>query len=463
MNALLPTPPALDDLVTALGRPTVVIELAVVLAMLGLAWLLVRLLHGRQRTPGSVWFGDHLVDGVLFPVLALVLVEVAQRSLRAFGLAPVVFRVVIPVLVSLMLIRLAARVLRAAFPHRGWVVTVERSVSWLAWGALVLWLTGLLPAVLGELDTVHFKLGNGLVSVRTMIEGGITAALVMVLALWVSAAIERKLLAPSSRAVPALASEMQGGAAPAGSGSSTKTSGELAADLSLRKIAANLVRALLLFVGLLLALSAVGIDLTALGVLGGALGVGIGFGLQKLAANYVSGFVILAERSLRIGDVVKVDGFEGRITDIATRYTVIRALNGRESIVPNELLITQRVENLSLADRRVSASTSVAVAYDCDLAVVMPALAAAAAGVPKVLAEPAPGVALNAFGADGLELTVGFWVADPDHSGAARSDVNLAVLAELRRLGVDIPYPQRVVHQVPAAAPSPPSSAPASA
>jgi small-conductance mechanosensitive channel len=302
-----------------------------------------------------------------------------------------------------------------------------------------------------------------------MIEGGITAALVMVLALWVSAAIERKLLAPPSRPVAAAdAGDASSGTGAAG-GTGTGTgggggvsggghgdgalgagpdAGDQAADLSLRKIAANLVRALLLFVGLLLALSAVGIDLTALGVLGGALGVGIGFGLQKLAANYVSGFVILAERSLRIGDVVKVDGFEGRITDINTRYTVIRALNGRESIVPNELLITQRVENLSLADRRVAASTSVAVAYDCDLAVVMPALAAAVAGVPKVLADPAPGVALNAFAADGLELNIGFWVADPDHSGAARSDVNLAVLAELRRLGVDIPYPQRVVHQV---------------
>jgi small-conductance mechanosensitive channel len=274
---------------------------------------------------------------------------------------------------------------------------------------------------------VRWKLGTTQVSLRTMIEGGITAALVMVLALWVSAAIERKLLAPG----PVVDVDGQ------------SDTGE---DLSLRKIAANLVRALLLFVGLMVALSAVGIDLTALGVLGGAVGVGVGFGLQKLAANYVSGFVILAERSLRIGDVVKVDGFEGRITDIATRYTVIRALNGREAIVPNELLITQRVENLSLADRRVAASTQVSVAYGTDLAALFPALVAAVAAVPRVLAEPPPGVQLNNFGADGLDLTVGFWIADPDYSGGTRSDVNLALLAELNRLGVDIPYPQRVLH-----------------
>jgi small-conductance mechanosensitive channel len=299
---------------------------------------------------------------------------------------------------------------------------VERSVSWLAWGAVVLWVTGLLPAVLGELEALQWKLGGSTVSLLTLIEGGITAAVVMVLALWVSAAIERSLIA-----------------------------GATENDLSMRKIAANLVRVLLLFIGLLLALSSAGIDLTALGVLGGAFGVGLGFGLQKLAANYVSGFVILAERSLRIGDVVKIDGFEGRITDIATRYTVIRALNGRESIVPNEVLMTQRVENLSLADRRVAASTSVAVDYACDPAAVMPALAAAAGRVEKVLAEPSPGVQLSAFGADGLELTIVFWVADPEHVGGCRSEVNLAILAELRRLGVDIPYPQRVVHMARAA------------
>ncbi len=427
MNVLFPTPPALDDLLRSLTRPGVVIELGLVLAMLGLALLVVRLLRGRKPMPGSVWFGDHLVDGVLFPVLALVLVVVSERALRASGQVLVVFHIIVPVLVSLMLIRLAARVLRAAFPLRGWVLIVERSVSWLAWGAVVLWVTGLLPAVLTELDDIRWKLGTTQISLRTMIEGVITAALVMVLALWVSAAIERKLLAPG----PVVDVDGQ------------SESGE---DLSLRKIAASLVRAMLLFVGLMVALSAVGIDLTALGVLGGAVGVGVGLGLQKLAANYVSGFVILAERSLRIGDVVKVDGFEGRITDIATRYTVIRALNGREAIVPNELLITQRVENLSLADRRVAASTQVSVAYGTDLAALFPALVTAVAAVPRVLADPGPGVQLSNFGADGLDLTVGFWIADPDYSGGTRSDVNLALLAELNRLGVDIPYPQRVLH-----------------
>jgi small-conductance mechanosensitive channel len=179
-------------------------------------------------------------------------------------------------------------------------------------------------------------------------------------------------------------------------------------------------------------------------------GVGIGFGLQKLAANYVSGFVILAERSMRIGDNVRVDNFEGRITDITTRYTLIRSAAGRESIVPNEMLITNRVENLSLADPKVWQSTVVSVGYDSDVDAVRRLLVEAALAQPRVLREPAPSAALSAFGADGLEFTLGYWIADPENGQLnLRSDINLAVLAALRMHGIEIPYPQRVVHMRP--------------
>jgi small-conductance mechanosensitive channel len=204
----------------------------------------------------------------------------------------------------------------------------------------------------------------------------------------------------------------------------------------------------LMFVGLILALSAVGIDLTALSVLGGAVGVGIGLGLQKLAANYVSGFVILAERSMRIGDVVRVENFEGLITQINARYSVVRSNTGRESIVPNEMLVTQRVENLSLADARVHQTTVVSVGYDSDVQQVMALLLGAAQVQNRVLAEPAPTASLSNFGADGLEFTLGYWVDDLDRGQLnLRSEINLAILAAFRQNNIDIPYPQRVVHQ----------------
>ncbi|MGZ5132128.1 MAG: mechanosensitive ion channel family protein, partial [Caldimonas sp.] len=266
----------------------------------------------------------------------------------------------------------------------------------------------------------RWKIGTSQMTLRNVVEGTITAGIVLVLALWLSAVLERRLL--------------------------SNATGQ---DISLRKIAATLVRTVLLFVGLLFALSAVGIDLTALSVLGGAVGVGLGFGLQKIAANYISGFVILAERSVRIGDMVKVDNFEGRVTDIRTRYTVIRSLGGREAIVPNETLITTRVENSSLADPRVLVQTGVQVAYGSDVRALQPKLEAAIAAVPRVVADPAPSVQLAAFSADGMDLSVNFWIRDSENGqGNVKSEVNLAVLDVLNAEGIEIPYPQRVVHAV---------------
>jgi small-conductance mechanosensitive channel len=409
----------LHALTAALFSPTALVGLAVLVACLGLSWLVVSVLYRRvAHRPDSVLFGSHVVDGALFPVLALLLALLAKQVLPHFGLSPAVFKLAVPVLMSLLAIRMTVRVLSAALPNSGLVKVIERTVSWLAWGGSILWVTGLLPWFLEELDAIDFKVGVTKISLRNLIEGSFTAVVVLVLALWVSSVIEARLLRGRSM------------------------------DLSLRKIAANITRALLMLVGLLFALSAAGIDLTALGVLGGALGVGIGLGLQRLAANYVSGFVILAERSLRIGDMVKVDNFEGRISDIKTRYTVIRALNGREAIVPNEMLITQRVENSSLADPKVLLSTVVQVAYGTDVDDLMPKLAARVGEVPRVLSEPGPAVQLSSFAADGLELTVFFWIADPENGqGGVRSDVNVAILRLLNGMKIEIPFPQRVVRQ----------------
>jgi small-conductance mechanosensitive channel len=393
-------------------------ELLLFLACIAVTWLLVW--GVRRATPQwdlSVLLGRRLLDGVLFPTLLLGLVFIS-RAVWAKSHPLWIFDFLVPVCFSLAVIRLGVKVLQVTFKSAEWVRPIERSLSWLAWAAVVLWLTGLLPLVLEELDQIKWRIGASHLSVRTLIEGGLTAGLVMLLTLWVSSAIESKLLKSST-----------------------------GSELSLRKAVSNAVTSLLLFVGLMLSLSAVGIDLTALSVLGGAVGVGIGFGLQKLAANYVSGFVILAERSMRIGDSVKVDGFEGRISDIKARYTVIRSLTGRESIVPNEMLINSRVENLSLADSRILQSTQVTVAYGTDVDEVMQLLMQACEAQNKVLKDPLPFVTLTNFGADGLEFGAHYWV-DEQQAGllTLKSEINIRILQLLQAKGIEIPYPQRVVH-----------------
>ena len=409
----------LESWIAALTRTSALLELTALVLCAVTAWAVAamvgRALGSRDRR--SILFGSSIVDGVLFPLLLLLLAYVARFLLQRW-LPMAVFKIAIPVLIALLVIRLGVKVLKAAFQQTPVVRLLERSISWLAWLAMVLWVSGLLPVVLEELDQISWKVGGSAMSVRTMIEGALTAGGVLIVTLWISSGIESRLLRSA-------------------------TGGEL----SLRKAMSNATRALLMFVGLLVALSAVGINLSALSVLGGAIGVGVGFGLQKLAANYVSGFVILAERSMRIGDNVRVDGFEGRITQINARYTVIRSLVGREAIVPNEMLITSRVENLSLADAQVWQFTVVTVGYDSDVELVMRLLKEATLNHARVLRSPEPSVSLSSFGADGLEFTVGYWITDPENGSLnLKSLINLDILRALRQHHIEIPFPQRVLH-----------------
>ncbi len=418
-----PAPKPIDDFegwLAAFLQPTVIVEVLVLAVCVALAWGLVVVVRRSlgQRDGRSIWFGKRDLDGVLFPLTLLCLGTVARTVLDSMLPSVIVLKVAVPVFVALVAIRVGVKVLQVAFASARWVRPLEQTISWGAWLAMVMWVSGLLPVVLNELDQISWKVGASTLSVRNLIEGMLTAGAVLIITLWISSGIEARLLRSA-------------------------TGGEL----SLRKAISNATRALLMFVGLILALSAVGIDLTALSVLGGAIGVGVGLGLQKLAANYVSGFVILAERSMRIGDNVRVDGFEGRITQINARYTVVRSQSGRESIVPNDLLITSRVENLSLQDSLVYQSTVVSVAYDSEVELVAQLLVQAASAQARILRDPAPTASLSAFGADGLEFTVGYWINDIENGQLnLRSDVNLAILAALRANHIDIPFPQRVVH-----------------
>lgn len=413
----------LERLVGNFSQGTIAWDVGGLAACLLLAYALCWFL-GRSRPADSVWFGRHLVDGLLFPLVALALAYVARIALADYARLPLL-RIAVPVMLSLAGIRLLARVFTMVFPGSGLARATERVFSWLAWLAVVLWTLGLLQPVLDELRALELSFGKSRLNLLEIIEGVLSSGAVLVLALWASATVERKLFRQNIH------------------------------DLSLRKVASNITRAVMLLVGFLFALSAVGVDLTIFSVLGGALGVGLGFGLQKLASNYVSGFVILFERSLRIGDTVRVDGFEGVVADIKTRYTLIRAGSGRESIVPNEKLITERIENLSLDDPRLLVTIDIAVGYESDVDLVQRLLVESALAVPKVLRDPSPVTRLVRFGADGLEFQLLFWVAELGALASSRSDASLGILRRLRAAGIDIPYPQRVVRVVDAGPPAP--------
>lgn len=419
-------------------QPAALKQLLVIMGTAALAWLAVRLLRkavlaGPQKNgipdlaekamqrsaqhEDSLLFGRKDYDGVLFPFIWLGLAYLASHLMHVAVRASL-FRIALPVIAALVVIRSVAKIVRRLWGGRHWVKMLEQTVSWLIWGCVVLWATGLLPNLAGFLDGIKIKFGSINTTVLNLLLGMVFVVVALLVALWVSSLIEARLLRDAT-----------------------------GSTLSLRKIGSNAIRALLLFLALLLGLKAVNIDLTAFSVFGGALGVGIGLGLQKLAANYVSGFVILLERSVHIGDVIKVDNFEGRVTDISARFTRVRSITGVEAILPNDMLINLRVENSSLTDSLVWHWLPVTVSFGSDVELVQRLLVEAALTQPRVMREPAPAAHLYMFGENGLDFRLGFWIADPEKSMTPlRSAINVQIWKALREHGIQIPYPQRVMH-----------------
>ena len=212
-------------------------------------------------------------------------------------------------------------------------------------------------------------------------------------------------------------------------------------DSNLRVVMAKTIRALLLVVAVLIALQAVGLDLTLLSVFGGALGVGIGLGLQKLASNYIAGFTILIDRSIRLGDMITVDSRHGVVTRVTSRYVVVRSLDGVEAIVPNETLVTTTVLNHSYTSRDVRLGLPVQIAYESDLELALQLLETAGAAHARVMKAPnAPKAFVVRFGESGIDLELGVWILDPENGQLnLRSDLNRSIFRSFAEHGIKIP------------------------
>ena len=221
-------------------------------------------------------------------------------------------------------------------------------------------------------------------------------------------------------------------------------------DTSMRVFAGKLVRALAFVIAFLIALPLLGIDITALSVFGGALGVGLGLGLQKIASNYVSGFVILLDRSIRPGDLVTINDRHGVVSDIRARYTVVRGLDGTEAIIPNDIIIGNMLLNHTYTDRVVAVKATVSVSFQSDLEKALALLLAAGTSQTRVLETPPPSVFTKNIGDNGIDLELTVWIRDAEEGqGSLRSGVYLDVLRAFRDDGIEIPYPQREVRVMP--------------
>jgi small-conductance mechanosensitive channel len=424
----------LTDLVTDLRDPRLMWQVGAIIASLALGWVLSRVLRasfGRRDPATPANFGVASFVRVLSPLLTVLLLAGAKYFL-AKSQQVNLLNVALPLFTSLAVIRFSFYLMRRVFARHGQVgatiLNFEKIFALLVWLAVALYITGLWPDLFDYLDSTTLPLGRNKVSVAAILQALVSVAVMLMLALWAGAALEERLMGV----------EMM--------------------HSSSRVAVARMGRAVLILISVLVSLSLVGIDLTVLSVFGGALGVGLGLGLQKIASNYVSGFIILIERSLTIGDMIAVDKYYGKVTQINTRYTVLQGGDGIESLLPNEMLISGPVQNYSLTNRRLRVTTQITVAYDSDLDQVMALLVSAAASVERVAPEPAPAAMLLRFGADGLELELGFWIEDPENGrGGVASDVNLAIWSAFQAHRICVPYPQREVRIIGAGNPAAPS------
>jgi small-conductance mechanosensitive channel len=416
----------LSDFWSDLRDPGLLWQIITLAACLAAGSLLARVVRSKVSSQDMslrvVRLGVESFARVLSPLLSLVFIAIAKLVLAQWHHVNLL-RVAIPLVGSFALIRLAFYMLRRVFARGGraggFLLAFEKVFATIVWCMVALYITGLLPEMVQYLDQTVLPVGRNKVSLLTVVQAAASVFVTLVIALWAGAILEERLMRMDT------------------------------VHSSMRVVVARMGKALLILLAVLLSLSLVGIDLTVLSVFGGALGVGLGLGLQKIVSSYVSGFVILLERSLAIGDIVMVDKYFGQVTHINTRYTIVRGMDGIETVVPNEMLLSSTVQNYSLTDRTLRLGTRVTIGYQSDIEQVLRLLEDAAVGVSRVLSDPKPAALLLKFDSDGFELEVGFWISDPENGrGNVLSDVNRAIWKTLQEHQVDIPYPQREIRLV---------------
>ncbi len=405
-----------NDLWSDIDEPNFIWQVLALIGCLGVAYAVAHWWRGRH-TEGAGRLSD-AGSRLAFPLTGMVLIGIARLALKPFFHVNLL-KLALPLLGSMALVRSVVFVLRQAFPRATWLTAWERIIAAVVWGWLALYITDLAPYVVDALEQVDFAIGKQRIDLWMILHGLITVFLTVVLALWVAGLIEARLMRVQTL------------------------------DSSLRIVGVRVAKALLTVLAIVASLSLVGIDMTALSVFTGALGVGLGFGLQKIASNYVSGFIILLDRSIRMGNIIQVGSEGGQVTQITTRYTVLKHAGGTEFIVPNETLIGSVVQNQTYSDSSLRLTTTVGVAYDSDIELAMRLLVEIAAAQPRVLAEPAPKAFLTQFADSSINLELGFWIEDPEGGkGNIISDINLEIWKSFRTHGIEIPFPQRDVRIV---------------
>jgi small-conductance mechanosensitive channel len=374
-------------------------------------------LAGDLEQQGFVRFMLRATNRIAFPMSMLLYLILTRFLLDQFGINTAVLDIFTPLLLSLAGIKLGVYILRTGFTPSPALRAWENVFSLLVWGVLALHLLGWLPDVIKAMDEFAFTFGESRFSVLSLIQLTTSIIIFIVLANWLTRLIESR----------------------------TRRSQYL--NPSMRVVLTKTSKFVIYGLAILFALKAVGIDFTAFAVFSGAVGVGIGFGLQKIFSNFISGFILIFDRSIKPGDVITIGNRFGWVQELNARYVVVRDRDGVEALIPNENLITSEVTNWSYSDRSVRQRLPVSISYHDDPELAMKLMVDSALELPRVLKTPEPVARLLRFGDNGIELELRIWIEDPENGIAnVISDINLGIWKSFKEHGITIPFPQRDVH-----------------
>lgn len=404
------------ELWTDISTPVVLWQIAIiatsVLLALAINGALKRAVFKRALEQWKLAIGG--INKIIFPISTLVFIQLGKFVLdywqhtSLLHLASVLF-------LAMAVIRLLVYGVRYIFMPGGLLKTLENTISAVIWLIFALYVSGFLPQIVAGMEALQFTIGRTKLNLWDVLQALFTVFLTLFLALSLSRAIENKLMRNEH------------------------------IHINMRVVLSKVVRIAAVLVAVLIGLSAAGIDVTVLSVFGGALGVGLGFGLQRIASNYVSGFILLLDKSMKIGDIITVDDKHyGEIADLRTRYLVLKKLDGTEVIIPNETLVVNPVINHSYVDRKTRVAMEVQVAYESDLEKALALLIEIATLNIRVLSDPAPSALITSFADSGININLTAWIDDPENGQQnLKSELYLAIWKRFQQAGIVIPYPQR--------------------
>ncbi len=362
------------------------------------------------------WLPDRWRDAVTrqagelsLPIIWLLLQFGLVILAQAIGWPHHIADITVSLLTAWVVIRIASQLIKDP--------TWSRLFAVAAWAVAALNILGLLTPTIGLMDAASVRVGDVRISALTVIKGVIT----LIVLLWL-AAVTSRLLEQRIQSLPNLTPSVQ-------------------------VLIGKLIKIVLITIAIFAGINSVGVDLTALAVFSGAVGVGIGFGLQKVVSNFISGIILLLDRSISPGDTIAVAGYYGKVDSLGARYASVITRDGIEHLIPNEEFITTRVENWSYSNDLLRLKKVVGVHYKSDIHKAMELCLEAAAATDRILADPKPVCLLKDFGESSVDLEVRFWINDPMNGRAnVTSQLLLGIWDRFHEHGIEIPYPQRDLH-----------------